>query len=168
MKKMLSGAVLAAALIVGTPVAVHAATANNYDPAGDTTTLKGSPTWAHKAETDITKFVIWNDTTYDYFQWTMRDLNSTYRLPRFEWQAGAVHNSYGSANFSLMGVAGPNPCTRTASLNYTANTVTVKFPRSCFTKATWATTSRATYYSSSGYTKVQDKNEDYVSWVHLG
>jgi hypothetical protein len=168
MKKVFSGSVLAAALIVGTPVAAHAASATNYDPVGDTITQIGSPTAAHKAQTDLVNFTVWNDATYDYFRWQVRDLNSTYRLPLLEFQAGAVSNSYGSATFFIRGVAGPSACSRTAAADYTNNWVTVKFPRSCFYKSRWGSTAQATYYSSSGYTKVTDPNTDSVSWIDLG
>ena len=77
-------AALIAAAIAGIPSAAVAVSASVDDPRYDQTTVKGRPTAALKAQSDLTRLGYWTLNGRLHFRFTFRDLSSGVALPILE------------------------------------------------------------------------------------
>ncbi|MDO7869549.1 hypothetical protein [Nocardioides jiangxiensis] len=162
MTKTFAAIAMAMALVTMTATGAEAASGYMTDRTYDTTTAKGSPSSNQKAAADLTRVDYWHTSDGKVaFRYKVRDLRSDYRMTGFTWNANQtprvwVNNTPGNT-YTRVSVNGYVKCEATTVRDYSANTATVKFARSCFPKGVRYTPYvKAEYYSSNVEQRVTD------------
>lgn len=146
--------------MLGVVAPASAATYNLADPAYDVYRYasSASPSAAQKAQTDLRGVSYGHLDGRVVVRWTVRDLRSDLRLPYIFWGASAARiesTGYGSGTLRVRVRASNGAlvetCRRSAMQNFSSNTLTVSFAKSCFTKGVRITPwGDATFKSYSG------------------
>lgn len=141
MKSRLAVAALMTAALIGTATSgAQASGLAIYDPSYDTHTTQGSPSSAQKASADLTKIDYWVGTSNFWVVWHLRDIRSDFH-PTAVFLGGKSgyidFDVYGPNDAHVRGLytySGSYACHTTPTYDYTANTITAHWPRTCVHK----------------------------------
>lgn len=129
-------------------------------------TLAGSPSAAQKAQTDLRSVSYGHIDGRVVVRWTVRDLRSDIRLPYMIWggnESRIDSTGFGSTSMRVRVYRASDgalveTCRRPIAQNFTSNTMTVSFAKSCFRKGEriypWGD---SIYRSASGTVRVIDQ-----------